>query len=243
MSRGSQASLSSLPRQVQDEASTAPGSPRSQTPESPRPLVLRATENDLARSRDSLDKSVLPRQRSRERVGTRRKSHESVPKRRRSESSAGSLLPSGASQDSLLTRQHSAPLPARPSQENVVANSEDASRRPSLMDLNLKIKRGELVGVCGAVGSGKSTLLLGILGQLDVRLEAAMNFESTNFLLLSHVRSLQTGGIVEAEPSVAYVAQQAWIQNMTLRDNILFGEPYYPERYEVGRYERSSVHL
>jgi ABC-type multidrug transport system fused ATPase/permease subunit len=33
--------------------------------------------------------------------------------------------------------------------------------------------------------------------------------------------------------SVAYVAQQAWIQNATLKDNILFGKPYHEERYNM----------
>ena len=32
--------------------------------------------------------------------------------------------------------------------------------------------------------------------------------------------------------TVAYVPQQAWIQNMTLRDNILFGKPYHAVRYQ-----------
>lgn len=31
--------------------------------------------------------------------------------------------------------------------------------------------------------------------------------------------------------SVAYVPQQAWIQNATLRDNILFGKPYNEQKY------------
>jgi ATP-binding cassette subfamily C (CFTR/MRP) protein 1 len=31
---------------------------------------------------------------------------------------------------------------------------------------------------------------------------------------------------------IAYVSQQAWIQNATVRDNILFGKPYEPVRYE-----------
>lgn len=31
--------------------------------------------------------------------------------------------------------------------------------------------------------------------------------------------------------SVAYAAQRAWIQNATLRDNVLFGSPMDPERY------------
>lgn len=30
---------------------------------------------------------------------------------------------------------------------------------------------------------------------------------------------------------MAYVPQQAWIQNATLRDNILFGEPYNEQKY------------
>ena len=32
--------------------------------------------------------------------------------------------------------------------------------------------------------------------------------------------------------SVAYIPQQAWIQNATLRDNILFSSAYEPERYD-----------
>lgn len=32
--------------------------------------------------------------------------------------------------------------------------------------------------------------------------------------------------------SVAFVAQQAWIQNATVRENILFGRPYDEEKYE-----------
>ena len=31
---------------------------------------------------------------------------------------------------------------------------------------------------------------------------------------------------------MAYVPQQAWIQNMTLRDNILFGNPMHAAKYE-----------
>ena len=32
--------------------------------------------------------------------------------------------------------------------------------------------------------------------------------------------------------SIAYVPQQAWIQNMTLRENILFGKPYLKQTYQ-----------
>ena len=33
---------------------------------------------------------------------------------------------------------------------------------------------------------------------------------------------------------VAYAAQESWVQNETIRDNILFGSPYDEERYEKG---------
>lgn len=38
-------------------------------------------------------------------------------------------------------------------------------------------------------------------------------------------------GRVSVDGSFAYVSQQAWIINCTLRENILFGEPFDAERY------------
>ena len=40
-------------------------------------------------------------------------------------------------------------------------------------------------------------------------------------------------GHVTLQGTVAYVTQAAWIQNMTVRDNILFGKPYDEERYQM----------
>merc|ERR1712129_226269 len=39
-------------------------------------------------------------------------------------------------------------------------------------------------------------------------------------------------GSSQVEGRVAYVAQQAWIQNMTVRDNILFGSEYNAAKYQ-----------
>uniref|UniRef100_A0AAX7SZW9 Multidrug resistance-associated protein 1 n=1 Tax=Astatotilapia calliptera TaxID=8154 RepID=A0AAX7SZW9_ASTCA len=58
-----------------------------------------------------------------------------------------------------------------------------------------------LVAVVGHVGSGKSSLLSALLGEMD-KLE----------------------GSVTVKGSVAYVPQQAWIQNSSLKDNIIFGQ-------------------
>uniref|UniRef100_A0A6Q2YNV5 ATP-binding cassette sub-family C member 5 n=1 Tax=Esox lucius TaxID=8010 RepID=A0A6Q2YNV5_ESOLU len=70
--------------------------------------------------------------------------------------------------------------------------------------------QGKLVGICGSVGSGKSSLISAILGQMTL-LE----------------------GTVAVNGDFAYVAQQAWIFNASLRDNILFGKEYEEERFQA----------
>ncbi|XP_029015058.1 multidrug resistance-associated protein 1 [Betta splendens] len=72
---------------------------------------------------------------------------------------------------------------------------------PTLQRLNVCIPEGSLVAVVGHVGSGKSSLLSALLGEMD-KLE----------------------GTVTVKGSVAYVPQQAWIQNSTLKGNIIFGQ-------------------
>lgn len=39
-------------------------------------------------------------------------------------------------------------------------------------------------------------------------------------------------GKVVVNGTTAYCSQQAWMQNATLRDNILFGKPFDPARYD-----------
>uniref|UniRef100_A0A8C5GXQ5 Uncharacterized protein n=1 Tax=Gouania willdenowi TaxID=441366 RepID=A0A8C5GXQ5_GOUWI len=69
--------------------------------------------------------------------------------------------------------------------------------------------QGSLVGICGGVGSGKSSLLSALLGQMTL-LE----------------------GNVAVNGGFAYVSQQAWILNDSLRENILFGNAYDSNRLE-----------
>uniref|UniRef100_A0A7N6ALG0 ABC-type glutathione-S-conjugate transporter n=1 Tax=Anabas testudineus TaxID=64144 RepID=A0A7N6ALG0_ANATE len=71
---------------------------------------------------------------------------------------------------------------------------------PCLKRINVRVPRGSLVAVVGHVGSGKSSLLSAMLGETEKR-----------------------SGCVTVKGSVAYVPQQAWIQNATVQDNILFG--------------------
>ncbi|KAJ2716063.1 hypothetical protein H4R19_000855 [Coemansia spiralis] len=71
---------------------------------------------------------------------------------------------------------------------------------PVLRGIDIKCRRDELVAVIGRVGAGKSSLVSAILGDM-----------------------IKCAGTVDVCGSIAYVPQQPWIMNATLRDNILFG--------------------
>ncbi|KAJ0412254.1 hypothetical protein ATCC90586_006640 [Pythium insidiosum] len=99
-------------------------------------------------------------------------------------------------------------------QGNELANATElpaanAYNAPVLHSISFSGKMGQLHAVVGPVGSGKSTLLSGMLG--DARCAA---------------------GQVALRGSVAYVSQQPFIQNATVRDNICFGLPFDAARYE-----------
>ncbi|XP_068825784.1 multidrug resistance-associated protein 1-like [Capricornis sumatraensis] len=87
--------------------------------------------------------------------------------------------------------------------------SWDKTGTPVLKDLNIKIPEGALVAVVGQVGSGKSSVLSAILGEME-----------------------KLKGVVQRKGSVAYVSQQAWIQNCILQENILFGSVMQKQLYE-----------
>ncbi|XP_067995695.1 ATP-binding cassette sub-family C member 2 isoform X1 [Melanerpes formicivorus] len=78
-----------------------------------------------------------------------------------------------------------------------------------IRDVTLDIAPGSLVAVVGAVGSGKSSLVSAMLGEME-----------------------NIKGHINIQGSLAYVPQQAWIQNATLKDNILFGSELDEDRYQ-----------
>lgn len=79
----------------------------------------------------------------------------------------------------------------------------------TLKNIDMRVETNQLVAVVGPVGSGKSSLLSAYLGEMD-----------------------KISGLVNRIGSVAYVPQQAWIQNATLKNNILFGRPFDKKRYD-----------
>lgn len=81
---------------------------------------------------------------------------------------------------------------------------------PILKNINLRLEKSSLSAVVGSVGAGKSSLVSAFLGEMD-----------------------KISGRVNTVGSIAYVAQQAWIQNATLQDNVLFGKPLDKKKYDA----------
>lgn len=95
-----------------------------------------------------------------------------------------------------------------------------------LIDLDIKFKVGELNVVSGPTGSGKTSLLMALLGEMtklkgDVYLPGAGSRED--------LRENHETGLTE---SVAYCAQQPWLVNGTIKDNILFASDWDAKRYK-----------
>ncbi|KAF7296399.1 Multidrug resistance-associated ABC transporter protein [Mycena chlorophos] len=108
-----------------------------------------------------------------------------------------------------------------------------------LMDLSLEFPRGELSLVCGKLGSGKTLLLLGLLGEADVLTGQVFCPRSPANILASFAQPVGGGGFNPVTEDwlldgvCAYVPQTAWLQNASIKDNILFTLPYDEERYRA----------
>ncbi|XP_072661820.1 ATP-binding cassette sub-family C member 2 [Canis lupus baileyi] len=85
----------------------------------------------------------------------------------------------------------------------------DRDSEATIRDVNLDIMPGQLVAVVGTVGSGKSSLMSAMLGEME-----------------------DVHGHITIKGTIAYVPQQSWIQNGTIKDNILFGSELDEKRYQ-----------
>jgi len=72
-----------------------------------------------------------------------------------------------------------------------------------LENINLKIIPGEMLMVVGRVGSGKSSLIQALLNEM-----------------------IKTNGEIKKNGKFAYVPQEAFLSNDTIKNNICFGMPY-----------------
>jgi ABC-type multidrug transport system fused ATPase/permease subunit len=101
-----------------------------------------------------------------------------------------------------------------------VGTSETSTQSPddqvsssfTLTGINVEVRRGEVLAICGPVASGKSTLIQGLLGDVQCS-------EDTEISMTEGCTS-------------SYAAQTPFILSATVRENILFGLPLDKDRYE-----------
>ncbi|XP_032583807.1 probable multidrug resistance-associated protein lethal(2)03659 [Drosophila mojavensis] len=82
-------------------------------------------------------------------------------------------------------------------------------RQRHIENISFQVEEQQFVGIVGTVGSGKSTLLAALLGELDI-----------------------ISGSVELNGVISYAPQEPWLNRCTLRENIIFMEPYDDQRYK-----------
>ncbi|XP_002967127.2 putative ABC transporter C family member 15 [Selaginella moellendorffii] len=86
---------------------------------------------------------------------------------------------------------------------------DESPEKLSLSRVNLEVKTGMTVAVCGKVGSGKSSLLSCLLGEIP-----------------------RLSGKVQVTGRTSYVGQTAWIQSGKIEDNVLFGSLMDRSKYD-----------
>ncbi|KAL4891206.1 P-loop containing nucleoside triphosphate hydrolase protein [Aspergillus ambiguus] len=119
---------------------------------------------------------------------------------------------------------------AWPAEERTEGGCEqDNDGRFKLRNLTLSFPPKALSVIAGKTGSGKSLLLASILGESDT-LSGVVSVPHSPLPdeRYDH-RVAKENWILDS--AVAYVSQNPWMENATIRDNILFGLPYNWSRY------------
>ena len=104
-------------------------------------------------------------------------------------------------------------------------NSDVASLAFQLIDIDVEFPDQSLTLVIGPTGSGKSSLLQALLGELCLlsgSVHMSIQRSRDDYLPDPEIGLTNT---------VAYCAQQSWLLNDSIRNNILFASPYNRKRY------------
>ena len=115
---------------------------------------------------------------------------------------------------------------AWPSDEKV-----EEAERYVLRDVNVTFPPGELSVISGKTGSGKTLMLAAILGEVDV-LAGRLFVPKAPPLQDRHDSKANKANWIVPH-AIAYIAQIPWIENASIKDNILFGLPLDEDRYRT----------
>lgn len=126
-----------------------------------------------------------------------------------------------------------------------------------LQNIDIKIKKGDFVAIIGEVGSGKSSFIHSLIGDMifvdeytkdrfksqffanseDNKDKDILDRRNTDMIkkfnesLESNMNYIHSNCPVKVNGTISLIEQKPWIQNKSIRENILFGKPLIPERY------------
>lgn len=98
-----------------------------------------------------------------------------------------------------------------------------------LRNLSLQLPEKGLTVISGKTGSGKSLLLASILGEADILSGAIKVPQPPPLDERFDEQATSANWLIDS--AIAYVAQTPWIENASIKDNILFGLPSDDARY------------
>ena len=106
------------------------------------------------------------------------------------------------------------------------AQKADGQSAFRMIDMDIHFLVGRLNIIIGPTGSGKTSLLMALLGEMTL-------IEGSVFLPGGQSReTLREDPETHLTESIAYCAQQAWLANDTIKQNILFAAPIDESRYK-----------
>ncbi|KAI5122628.1 hypothetical protein M0805_008717 [Coniferiporia weirii] len=138
---------------------------------------------------------------------------------------SGSDMPAGAVGQALMTEQPDKDIigfnDCSFSWDSFDNEGSHLSRRPNTrkqfklrFDGEVTFKRGHINLIVGPTASGKTSVLMALLGEMYFRPHGFGSWCN-----------------LPRDTGIAYAPQETWVLNETIRENILFGEPYNEERY------------
>ena len=106
------------------------------------------------------------------------------------------------------------------------AQKADGQTAFRMIDMDIRFVVGRLNIIVGPTGSGKTSLLMALLGEMTL-------IQGSVFLPGGQSReTLREDPETHLTESIAYCAQQAWLANDTIKQNILFAAPLDESRYK-----------
>eukprot|EP00613_Pedinella_sp_CCMP2098_P078228 CAMPEP_0171937264 /NCGR_PEP_ID=MMETSP0993-20121228/34464_1 /TAXON_ID=483369 /ORGANISM="non described non described, Strain CCMP2098" /LENGTH=1150 /DNA_ID=CAMNT_0012578599 /DNA_START=238 /DNA_END=3686 /DNA_ORIENTATION=+ len=131
----------------------------------------------------------------------------------------------------------SSPSPASPPLPLPQTSSSSPSSPWCLELAGFEVKPGTLLAVTGRVGSGKTSLLAALLNEMDPTPTPTSTSEPVTGGPEVPVGAAAASSCAEAPMppvvcgAVGYAAQQPWIMNATLRENVVFGKAFNEGKY------------